>query len=1244
MKPFRIRWGFRMTRVTAPVMASGVRAMLRFPIRQLLCLLLASGLVIALPLVAQETRSTIQGRVLDPQSSVVAGARVTVVNIERNTAVRTTTNETGRYEASLLLPGQYRISVEASGFKKLVREGIALAVGTRLQVDLQLELGEVTESITVTGETPLLETRPSSSGGLVDSRSLMDLPVTSNNALLLVKLTVGIQTTGISTYIPLHGVGSGSDYGAYGLVRRGNDWTIDGAPNNRGASVQSYMPYAATILEFKVETGAFEASMGHGMGPNVSVLTKPGTNEYHGTATWQHWQQRWNGTPFFVKQLYYRRIAEAESIGDKSLAEFLRAQPKQASGHSSNFAATLGGPVIIPGVFNGKNRLFSFLSYTGYREPKPASGGAINNTIPTLAARQGDFSQLLKANPVLYQIYDPLSVRPDPSRPGHYIRDAFPGNLIPRARMINPMYNAYVKFLPTPNNDPTDPGKEPVNNYIAAGMPYNWIYDSLQHRIDYHHSEDHRFFGRWSWHHLEEDSYDWTYESAPGLHSSDYFTRSASAVVGYTYVPAPRTILDFGLAANKYSDGNGFIEARRYKPSDVGLPKYMDAWAGDENILPVVAAAGYTQISRGGFPGVSLAYTLSGRATVSHMIGNHTIRGGFESRQHYFTGGGGGFTSGSFSFTNTYTRRNDDGFTPAGTIGHSWAAFMMGLPAAISAAKSPSYAKHSPYYHWYAQDELRLGRLTLNFGLRLEYEAGSTERYNRFVGAFDAAVKLPISDGAQAAYALNPLPELPADRFSVRGGTVFPGVQGISRRKWQGELMWNPRLAAAYSVDAKTVLRGGFGLFYAGDATALNESLDQNPFARPTSTLVTTDFGMNWLVGDPGNGISPLADPFPVRADGTRFLQPLGSALGPMASVAQAFTSMPYDTPHARQRRWRVSVQRQLASDAAVEVAYVGSYSDRIAISSTLSALPEQYWADGLVRRADIATYLTAQVPNPFYIKNFADLQGTDPLLYDHLCTSGQFQSKTIARAKLLRPFPHMGSLGVTLPLSELRTDALEVSFQKRMSRGFSVNAGYTRVRGRAADRFLNEFDPMPTWVESNSVRPHRLVLTGIYEWPFGKGRAFAQSGLRSRLLGGWQTALTYEWQPGPLLGFGNLFYYGDLDDINTGSRTLDRWFNTDGFERNAAKGPASYHRRVFPVFVPGLRADSTNLFNANLQRQVTLREQVKLLIRLDVLNVPNRPQFAGPSMSPYATNFGTVVSQTTTVNRFIQIQGQIRF
>ena len=241
------------------------------------------------------------------------------------------------------------------------------------------------------------------------------------------------------------------------------------------------------------------------------MMTRSGTNVMHGSVNYQYWNNQWNAPRYFAKRNYYSNIELARARGDNALADSLASQKVNPLGKSTNIANTFGGPVI-------KDKLFVFVNYSYNVDDRPVN--PTNHTIPTEANLRGDFSNLLAIDPVRYQIYDPLTVRPDPARPGFFIRDPFPGNIIPANRIINPMYQPYVKFLPTPNNNPTDPRQEPTNNYLVRSYTdpiQSHIYGA---RVDYNLSNAHRFFGRWSGSRFTEGLDDWTYQSA-AIHSED---------------------------------------------------------------------------------------------------------------------------------------------------------------------------------------------------------------------------------------------------------------------------------------------------------------------------------------------------------------------------------------------------------------------------------------------------------------------------------------------------------------------------------------------------------------------------------------------------------------------------------------------------------------------------------------------------------------------------------------------------
>jgi hypothetical protein len=550
----------------------------------------------SLAVCAQETRSTINGRVYDAHAAAIAGAKVTVTNVETNSSATHTTNETGYYEAPLLIPGSYRVSATAAGFKTTVRDGIALQVSQTLAIDVTLDLGAVTETVQVTAEAPVLDTNPVEAGALIDNQQLMELPVLGNNPTLLTKLMAGIQTDGINNYLGLHSIAGGSTYNNAAGVG-GNDWSIDGVPNNGGSRQAAFLPYSDSISEFRIDPTGFDVSQGRGTGTQVVAMTKAGTNLYHGTATEQHWQQRSNGTPYFTRQLYFKAIRDAEAQGDTGLASKLRHTERQPSGHFNNWAATIGGPVHIPKIYNGRNKLFFFFNYNGFKDNKTEEANQFNKTVPTMANRNGDFSDLLRVDAVKYQLYDPLSVRRDTSRTTgtYYVRDPLPGNQVAKSRMLMPkMYKFISDLYPVPNNAPTDPRQEPLNNYMAVATPWLWSYRAYQNRIDLNATSNHRFYGRWSWNNFDEDRQDWSYSTIRGMNTGGLNRKNMAATVGWTWAMNSSTVLDLSGAANEFTTGSRKPVPLSYKPGDLGLPSYLDDFAGDRHMIPRFTISGYT--------------------------------------------------------------------------------------------------------------------------------------------------------------------------------------------------------------------------------------------------------------------------------------------------------------------------------------------------------------------------------------------------------------------------------------------------------------------------------------------------------------------------------------------------------------------------------------------------------------------------------------------------------------------------
>ena len=1212
----------------------------RFPLALIVsCALTASA-------AAQETRGTLFGSVRDASGGVLPGMTVVVTNEETNVANEGVTNERGSFEFPYLLPGTYTVALQANGFRKFTRRGVILSVNNRIEVPVILEVGAVTDEVTVTAEASLLETTSSASATLTN-RQVNSLPMFGNSALLLARSVPGVQWTGQPNYLGLHSNVGGSAVTAAGATG-GNEFSLDGVPNAGPSRRVGYLPYTDTVAEVKIETAGFDASKGHSAGANVSMMTKSGTNQYRGSATWQYWNQDWNATQSTTNAAYYGRIEAAERAGNAAEAQRLRGEPKTPPGHHNNWASVLGGPVVLPRLFDGRSRLFFFFSYNGFKDVKTEEATAVNRTVPTAAHRRGDFSDLLALDPVRYQIYDPRTAR---LVNGRVVRDPFPNNQVP---ILNPVYAAYLPFFPMPNNPAGIVGADGSNDYLASATAFNWDYKAFSNRVDWQLTNRHRSFARWSYNAFLEDRGDWTYETLRGLHTNGLVRKNLGGTLDHVFVQNSTTVWNVSVAYNRFTEGNERNAVQlSLSPAAVGLPGYLDERAAQSpcRLLPQLDFNSYSDmgVTCGGFTDYGVG-TLRGE--LSKLMGRHSVRSGVDLRQNWRSNIPGGNTSGRFTFGNNYVRQRDDTNT-AGGLGLEWAAFMLGVPTGISIDTNDSYDLTNPFYGAYVQDDWRFNdRLTLNLGLRYEYEGGFVERQNRGVGGgfnFDAV--LPIAAAAEAAYARNPLAEKAS--ITVRGGNYYLGTDGAPRELSNAQQGWMPRVGAVYKIDKKTVARGGYGWFYDTN-NVLDEALNQFGYSRSTNTILTNDNGLTFLNADLRNGRTIFSDPFPVRADGTRFNVPLGNALGVNALVGRGFTFVDRDWKRARQQRWRAGVQREITRSMVAEVAYLGSYSDHVPrfggdfITKSLRALPEQYWAVGLARNDAVANYLNALVPNPFNIANFEFLRTQDPVLYQDMANNGFFTSTTIRRHQLLRAYPHMDGLtNGRVSTGESKYHHIEMSLQQRLSHGIEFTIGYTRAWHRDRDFYLNEFDAEPSWRISDASLPHHFMVTAIAELPFGSGKSWLSSpGLGRALLGGWQTSAIYHLQSGRVIGWGNLFYYGaNHQDIHLdrGQRDRAHWFNTDLFERASANQPAAFHRRVFPSRLDFIRGDYMNQLDLSLQREVRLAGRTKFQLRVDAINALNNVQWDQPNTTPTSSNFGVVTQQWNTP-RWVQFQGRVTF
>jgi len=1225
---------------------------------------------------AQEARLTILGTVTDAQGAVVAGASVTITNLATNQTRTVTTNQSGYYEAPLLIAGRYQVAVELTGFKKVVRGPLDVSMASSVEINLALEVGDVAESVTVTSEAPVLETATASAGRLIPSQRITELPIAWMNPMLLMEQAPAMITRGDPAQtMPWNTVAVSRARTMGNATLAANQFALDGATIGGKDRAVGYIPNLDAVAEFKMELMNFDAAVGHSSGAFVNMATKSGTNRFHGSLFEQHWQQRWNATPHFTRLAWEGNVRRGAISPDT---------PKQPSGRSNQFGGSVGGPVTVPKLFSGRDRAFFFFSYSGIRQRLTETGSGLNRTVPRTAWRQGDFSDLLAIDPALYQIYNPRTARLSGSR---VIRDPFPGNRgIP---VLNPMYDFYAKLYPQPNNVAGIVDTEGRNNYYALGMPRLNDYDNLLNRFDGNIGQNHRLSGRWYWSKYLNDQNDWTFETMRGLQSSGTTQDSRGFSADYTWTPSGQSILSLSVGATRFSDGRENNVLTKFKPSDVGLPMYMDDYAGDLHHLPRVNFSTIGSIV-GDYPGInSRASTGQVKAGMVHVARNHTWKFGWEERRYWRTRQDNVTTSGQFTFGRDFVRSaNDD--TRASNLGLEWAAFMMGVPTntGISGAEFKDSGYFStPWRGFYLQDDIRLGRrVRLNAGVRLEWEGGSTERYNRAqAGGFDFNTRLLFSDAVEAAYAKNPIPGLPAGQFKAQGGGFYLG-QNSPRTFTNSHLVLLPRIGFVFQINPKTVLRTGIGWY--GDSLNVNDvTLNQLGYSVATSTTLSNDNGLTFCcdannqpfaVAGLSSTRSPLSNPFPIRADGTRWETPYGNSLGAAMFAGRPVTFYDRDYKVGRMQRWRVGVQRELRRNLAVEVSYNGSWADRplgnAGTTQPVNYRPSSYYSTDKVRNTAMEADMNATIANPFHFSNFASLAQTNPQLYNYLRTQSFFTNTTVSRSQLRRLYPLFGDIDGKRPGDETRGYTkyhdLQVQLEQRMTAGLATTAMYTYTRSSEKYTYLNPFDPEPVWEDNGDARPHVFVWTGTYDLPFGKGRQFIQNGALRSLVSGWQVSWIYKYQPGISIIFSGgtiapLFYYGDvsqfakrLNNKQVHSQDIHVWFDPTatyranvttpipadfvGFEGRGSFQPA-YNVNTFPVRFKNVRADALRFWNANIKREFRLNESVRLRFGLDLLNLTNHTNFGSPNITVTSSLFGRVTSQSGE-GRMIQAHFRLEF
>src|SRR5258708_2981380 len=695
-------------------------------------------------LCAQESRGSITGQITDSSGAVMPHIKVSATNTATNVSTTASSNVTGNYSIFYLIPGVYDLSAEAAGFATIERRGIEVHIGDKLDINFQLQVASSAASVEVTAGTQLLNTESASSGTVIDQRQTTELPLPYGNPFMLTSLAPGVAFTGanmlqirpydnsVTANIRVDGAPGGSEF------------TLDGAPNTsttRGiqkGAVVAYVPPAESVQEFKMETSSFDARQGHAPGAAVNVTIKSGTNQLHGSG-WEFTRP----SKLVANDFFLKRAGQT---------------PNALRLH--RFGATVGGPVFLPKIYNGRNRTFFFFAYENMITDQP--NGSVM-TVPTAANRLGDFSALLAQNIL---IYDPKSAVSAPG--GRIQRTPFSGNIIPGG-LLSPIAMNVLKYYPLPNAPGDQQGS---GNFISNNVAIDRFHSEIM-RVDHAFNEKNRFFARLHHNFRNSPSTGWSGGDINGLNPTQGlgYRGNQGLALDHVFIASASDLIDVSAGITRYFVGSGRMAAG-FDPASLGFPASTVALFSGFKYFPFFGPSGYGAVgASGGDFQADNTFFLQGAYTKTK--GKHSLHARYDVRAYRQNTLPTNSPAGSYSFANTYTKGPLDNSSGA-PVGQSLASFLLALPTGGSIHRPATSAHPALFQAIYLHDDFKVNRrLTLNLGLRYETESPTTDRYNRNVRGFDSTSASPIEAAARAAYAAKPDPALAAADFHVRGGVLF---------------------------------------------------------------------------------------------------------------------------------------------------------------------------------------------------------------------------------------------------------------------------------------------------------------------------------------------------------------------------------------------------------------------------------------------------------------------------------------
>lgn len=718
--------------------------------------------LLPLPALAQEFRASVAGQVTDASGAVLPDATVTARNVATNATYRTTSGADGEYALRSLDPGSYVFTVEKTGFRKLVREGIVLQVGAQAALNLQLPTGELSESVTIREDIAQLQTDTAVRGIVIDQTRVLNTPLQGRNMFAIAWSVPGVQIAASVTRLRPFDIAGSTSMIINGGRRGQNDAQVDGVTATFQNGSISFVPSVDSVGEFKVVTNPFDSQFGFTTGGVVTSVTRSGANQFHGGAFEFLQNTRMNANEF-----------------NSNRANI----PRQRS-NINTFGANLNGPIF-------RDKLFFAYAWEEIRQSIP---DPFTTSLPTPLQRTGDFSQTRQANGQLQVIYDPLTTRADAN--GRLIRDAFANNRIPDNR-INPVAKAALAFLPAPNAAGDSLG---LNNYVNSSAVPRFVAKFKAHsgRLDYNWSENTKVFGRIAFNRLDENRGFRYGNQADPSGNVPFVRQNYNGVGGVTHTLNTTTVIDARLGIARFTSPGGNTLGSNFDLSKLGFSQRFISQA--LNHFPQFRFTDYEGIGSGPArvnPASTVYHFVS---SISKLWGDHSLKTGFETRLFRNNVRDPGNANGIFNFNAGFTQQ-DPLAGASRASGNPIASFLLGYPASGQIESRAFPARQHIAYAGFIQDDWRVtNKLKLNLGLRYELITGMTDRFNNINIGFDPSAPLPV--------------DVPG--FTGKGNIRFAGANGASRNAFnldKNNLM--PRLGVAYQLNDKTVIRGGIGQFYA---------------------------------------------------------------------------------------------------------------------------------------------------------------------------------------------------------------------------------------------------------------------------------------------------------------------------------------------------------------------------------------------------------------------------------------------